>query len=78
MKKKYEVYARTRVDIEGEPSVVSPWEYAGTTQAASEKGAIANVHYRMFGRTSRYLPIQVSGHWEKYIEYEARENADME
>lgn len=70
-KHKYFVYAIQTVCIEGEPDIVYPKKYAGTTYAVSETQAINNVKYRVAGAISQYLPIQVGGHYETFVEWEA-------
>ena len=69
---KYLVYARPRLDAEEqERGFTGTWELVGETTAASEAHAVNNVRYNTIGCTSQYLPIETSGHWEKFIDWKA-------
>ncbi|MBR3367591.1 MAG: hypothetical protein IKG66_07385, partial [Lachnospiraceae bacterium] len=69
---KYLVYARPRLDAEEqERGFTGAWELVGETTATSEAHAVNNVRYNTIGCTSQYLPIETSGHWEKFIDWKA-------
>ena len=69
-KKKYKVYARRIVEIEGEDPVTHPWVFAGNTYAVSEAKAINNVRFRN-EMPSQHMPIETSGHYDVWVEWKA-------
>lgn len=69
-KKKYKVFARRIVEIEGEDPVTWPWEFVGNTYAVSEAKAINNVRFRN-EMPSQYKPIETSGHYDVFVEWKA-------
>ena len=69
-KKKYKVYARRVVEIEGEEPVEYEWLFVGDTFAVSEAKAINNVRFRC-SMPSQYKPIQTSCHYDVWVEWKA-------
>lgn len=73
-KRKYIVYAARHLDTEEpEKEVVHDRIVVGETVAVSKAQAINNVRYREMGNVSQYLPIETSGHWDLYNDWEAEE-----
>lgn len=68
-------YRRAVIAADPEDSVRWGWEIAGETVAPSEKKAINNVRYRVFGKQSQYRPVEADEHdrWARYVEWKAEQ-----
>lgn len=72
MKKKYAVYNRFRIESESiENNVVHDWQFIGETYAKSKAQAINNVRHNYMGDVSQYKPLEVSGHWDSWLDWKA-------
>lgn len=70
-KSNYFVFCRRHIVAdEDENDVKWPWEGAGETVAVSRAQAINNVRYRN-DLPSQHLPIETSGHYDVWIDWQA-------
>lgn len=73
-KRKYLVYAKYYLESEfPEDSFEEDWKLVGETFAVSEKQAINNVRFKLFGNycASQYKPTYSGGHYSYGLHYKA-------
>lgn len=69
-RRRYKVYSKEYF-LSEDHKRSDEWKYIGETTAVSEKQAINNIRYRIYGNISQYKPIAVSSNWQNGLIWKA-------